>query len=568
MVKTKGKIIPDSIEGLTVDVPRKTEVMHDIVFSTWPACTAADPDARGPGQPGPPFIADAIISNPPTFGHIHIAEALRVPLHLMFPQPWVPTMMFPHPMACFDKDRQAFSYSKRWCGSNYRSYRLVDELMWGGLAGVVNAFRKSLKLDHLSLGDAASTYVTDCRVPFAHMWSPSFVPKPPDWGPEVDVIGNFFDNDPAVQKFTPDPALKAFLTAGARPILVTFGSMKFDAAPVCQLVYETARTTGIRVLIQSGWSEMKCDIPSPPNVFTMGRAPHDWLMQHTGAVIHHGGAGTTAAGLRYGNPTFVCPFFGDQHFWGAMIERAGLGPSPCPVDRLTPSVLAEKFKSLVDPVVVERARQMAQSFAKEDGVRDAAAVFYRHLPRSTMTCAVCVARGFPMPRIARWRVRNLPLCAACKMVVAAKDSKASFSRAVYRVWGPVGPRNGAEGLAGGTAYLTAEALGGIADIFREPVKGYAESGGEGLAKGIGIGLAKAIWRPTKGAGVMLDKLTTGVVNTFLSPEHQLKDVGGSSVRSLIIGDIAKTLQAVDATVELSVEEQARIYEAFVAIPAS
>ena len=57
--------------------------------------------------------------------------------------------------------------------------------------------------------------------------------------------------------------------------------------------------------------------------FSIGPCPHDWLLPQTCAVIHHGGAGTTAAGLRYGLPTLVCPFFGDQPFWGAMVEKAG-----------------------------------------------------------------------------------------------------------------------------------------------------------------------------------------------------------------------------------------------------
>eukprot|EP00951_Prasinocladus_malaysianus_P035551 scaffold367261_cov44-Prasinocladus_malaysianus.AAC.1 len=80
-------------------------MMRDIIFSTYPAATMPDPDARGEGMPGAPFVADAIISNPPVYGHHHVAEALRIPLHLMFPQPWVPTCAFPHPLACIDKKR-------------------------------------------------------------------------------------------------------------------------------------------------------------------------------------------------------------------------------------------------------------------------------------------------------------------------------------------------------------------------------------------------------------------------------------------------------------------------------
>eukprot|EP00668_Euglena_longa_P046579 GGOE01062264.1.p1 GENE.GGOE01062264.1~~GGOE01062264.1.p1 ORF type:complete len:784 (-),score=205.81 GGOE01062264.1:520-2838(-) len=565
MVKTGGKLLPDSLQSITVDIPRKMEVMRTIVFSVWPACTAPDPDAAGPGQAGPPFVADAIISNPPVFGHIHAAEALMVPLHLMFPQPWVPTRMYPHPMACLDKNRHAFSYTNRWSMSNYQSYRLVDELMWGGMAGIMNDFRLSLRLDALQIGDGGSTYITDCRVPFAHMWSPSFVPKAPDWGPEVDVVGNFFAGTLADVQYTPEPVLEKFLAAGPRPILVTFGSMKFDNAPeVCAMIYEAAGSAGVRVLIQSGWSELKCDTPPPQGVLTIGRAPHEWLMQRTAAVVHHGGAGTTAAGLRCGNPTLVCPFFGDQHFWGAMVERAGVGPAPCPIDSLTSAVLVEKFQCLMDPQVQDRAQAMGLRFAEEDGVRKAVASFYKHLPRSHMVCAVCVARGVPRPRIARWGHKRR-LCGPCKGVVEEVNFRKQFSEARFKAWGPIGPRNSAEGLAGGTAYLTAEALGGVADLFLEPKKAMEESGREGLAKGIGMGLLKALWRPTKGAGVLLDKMATGAVNQFRGPESQWRDIASSAARKAVFGEIATGLRPADPKVDFSAEERLSILHAYAAL---
>jgi UDP:flavonoid glycosyltransferase YjiC (YdhE family) len=56
----------------------------------------------------------------------------------------------------------------------------------------------------------------------------------------------------------------------------------------------------------------------PSHIFILGNVPHDWLFdnERVSAVIHHGGAGTTAIGLAKGRPTFVVPFFGDQGFWG------------------------------------------------------------------------------------------------------------------------------------------------------------------------------------------------------------------------------------------------------------
>jgi sterol 3beta-glucosyltransferase len=63
-------------------VPKNVSMINEIIHSCWGACIYPDP--RDPAAR--PFIADAIISNPVTYGHVHCAEALGVPLHLMFPQ--------------------------------------------------------------------------------------------------------------------------------------------------------------------------------------------------------------------------------------------------------------------------------------------------------------------------------------------------------------------------------------------------------------------------------------------------------------------------------------------------
>ena len=138
----------------------------------------------------------------------------------------------------------------RWALKNLHSYYIVDELMWSGMADIFNAFRLELGLAELKLGDGGGSYITAQRVPFAHMWSPAFVPKPPDWGPEVDVVGNFFATNLADVSYAPAPDLAAFLAAGAPPILITFGSMKFDnAAEICAMVYEVAADTGVVALL-------------------------------------------------------------------------------------------------------------------------------------------------------------------------------------------------------------------------------------------------------------------------------------------------------------------------------
>lgn len=60
--------------------------------------------------------------------------------------------------------------------------------------------------------------------------------------------------------------------------------------------------------------------PLPSFIYPLKSVPHDWLFPRIAGVVHHGGAGTTAAGLRAGVPTIIKPFFGDQNFWAERVE--------------------------------------------------------------------------------------------------------------------------------------------------------------------------------------------------------------------------------------------------------
>jgi sterol 3beta-glucosyltransferase len=105
----------------------------------------------------------------------------------------------------------------------------------------------------------------------------------------------------------------------------------------------------------------------PANVFVLDSVPHDWLFSRVKAVVHHGGAGSTMAGLRAGRPTVICPFLGDQPFWGNVVHRAGLGPRPLPQKKLTAERLAAAIREALDPGVVERAAAVGRRMRAENG---------------------------------------------------------------------------------------------------------------------------------------------------------------------------------------------------------
>jgi sterol 3beta-glucosyltransferase len=101
-------------------------------------------------------------------------------------------------------------------------------------------------------------------------------------------------------------------------------------------------------------------------------APHDWLFPQMAAVVHHGGAGTTAAGLRAGIPSIICPFFGDQPFWGRRVAALGAGPAPIPQQQLTAERLAQAIThTITTPSMRQSAERIAAQLAEEDGIAQA-----------------------------------------------------------------------------------------------------------------------------------------------------------------------------------------------------
>jgi UDP:flavonoid glycosyltransferase YjiC (YdhE family) len=85
------------------------------------------------------------------------------------------------------------------------------------------------------------------------------------------------------------------------------------------------------------------------------------------AVVHHGGAGTTGAALRSGKPTVICPFVGDQSFWGSRVAAPGVGPAPIPQGQLTAARLADAIrKAVTDNHMRQRAASLGETIRTED----------------------------------------------------------------------------------------------------------------------------------------------------------------------------------------------------------
>ncbi|VFR00533.1 unnamed protein product [Cuscuta campestris] len=274
MVKNKG-FLPSGPS----EIPVQRKQLKDIIYSLLPACKDPDMDTKVS------FKADAIIANPPAYGHTHVAEALKIPIHIFFTMPWTPTSEFPHPLSRVKQP------------SGYRlSYQIVDSLIWLGIRDMINDLRKKkLKLRPITYLSGSHGFEFD--IPHGYIWSPHLVPKPKDWGPKIDVVGFCFLD--LASKYEPPESLVSWLRAGQKPIYIGFGSLPVqEPEKMTKIIVEALQRTGQRGIINKGWGGLG-NLAEPKDfVYLLDNCPHDWLFLQCSAVVHHGGAGTTAAGLR------------------------------------------------------------------------------------------------------------------------------------------------------------------------------------------------------------------------------------------------------------------------------
>ncbi|KAI4350144.1 hypothetical protein L6164_010653 [Bauhinia variegata] len=357
MVKNKGFLPSGPLE-----IPVQRSQMKSIVHSLYPACKCPDPDTNIS------FEADAIIANPPAYGHTHVAEAIKKPLHIFFTMPWTPTSEFPHPLS---RVKQQIGYRV--------SYQIVDALIWLGIRDIINEFRKKeLKLRPVTY--LSGSYSSPLDLPYGYIWSPHLVPKPKDWGPNIDVVGFCFLD--LASNYEPPELLVKWLEAGEKPIYVGFGSLPLqEPEKMTNIIVQALDITGQRGIINKGWGGLGNLAVRKESVYLLDNCPHDWLFPRCSAVVHHGGAGTTAASLRAACPTTVVPFFGDQSFWGERVHARGVGPAPIPVDEFSLDKLVAAIRFMLIPEVKRRAVELAEAMEKEDGVAGAVKAFHKQYLR-------------------------------------------------------------------------------------------------------------------------------------------------------------------------------------------
>ena len=233
--------------------------------------------------------------------------------------------------------------------------------------------------------------------------SPALISKPKDWGAHINVSGFYFLS--TASDYTPAPDLAAFLGEGPPPIYIGFGSIVVaDPNSMTKLIFDAVKKSGQRALVSKGWGDIGGDsLEIPDTIFMLGNVPHQWLFNYVSCVVHHGGAGTTAEGIAHGKPTVIVPFFGDQPFWGTMVEKAGAGPKPIHNKLLTSDKLAAAIMEALEPSILKRAKELSTKIIAEKGSDVGAKSFQNTIDIDAMRCSLAPSRA------AVWCVKNSPI---------------------------------------------------------------------------------------------------------------------------------------------------------------
>jgi sterol 3beta-glucosyltransferase len=325
-------------------------VLRSLLDAAWQACQGTD----------------VILSMPSVFGGSHIAEKLGIPCFNIWTSAYAPTSAFPHSWLRWRH--------QRWLGGalNQFSYFIMAALYGLTIVPTLQRWRKETL--HLPPGENRSL------IPTLYMFSPSVVPPPADWHETIHVTGYWFLDE--TTPFLPPADLVNFIADGDPPLYLGFGSTA-DRQPekTLKTAIDAVIQSGHRAILETGWAAIG-DVDLPPQIFRLtGFVPHPWLFPQMAALVHHGGAGTIAQGLRHGKATAIFyQKFADYYFWAQRVMELGVGPAPICLEDLTVDRLANAIETVMsDRQMQERATQLGQKIRAEDGVARAIEIIHQHL---------------------------------------------------------------------------------------------------------------------------------------------------------------------------------------------
>lgn len=346
-----------SVAGAIKTIPRVLKqirpIHHRMVADAWQATESVRPDL--------------IIYHPKMFCVPAFAAVRKTPAVLAMLCPMhVPTSETPF-----------FGLPRLPLGGLYNrsTYRLAHVMTKLGSRAFLRTWRAKHDPSGLSSSSGPTRISKRLPIPVIHGYSEAICPRPKDWPENASVTGYWFLPEPVENSARKEPPndLVTFLASGPRPVYVGFGSMAgTDPSATTELVLSAVAQAKVRAIIATGWGGIIRKTELPEHVHAVDSVSHQWLFPQVSATVHHGGAGTTAASLRAGCPTVVCPFALDQPFWGRRVHELGAGPKPLPQKQLTARKLADAVQqATTDDSFRAASQRIRASIRGEDGVRSA-----------------------------------------------------------------------------------------------------------------------------------------------------------------------------------------------------
>jgi sterol 3beta-glucosyltransferase len=323
------------------------QLMIDTQTEIWTACQSAHIIIFHPGMPLGFFIAQ---------------EKKRISI-MANPFPVIATKDYP----------AILFYTSPKLGSlfNKITHKIFEKLFWSLSKSAIVAFWNKTVKTKMNFAVSPIQQQIKSGMPIINGYSNLFFQQSKDWKSNIHTTGNWFiNNEP---NFIPATDLTTFIDNRDQPIYIGFGSMKDIGSfkNTLNIIKEALDITKQRAVVGLGWSTLSYNDSIPDNIFLIESIPHFWLFPKMKMVIHHGGAGTTAAGLRAGKPTIIIPHNADQPAWGQRVFELGVGAKPIKKSNLTAANLASAILYAQQANIIANADKFGQQLRKENGVENA-----------------------------------------------------------------------------------------------------------------------------------------------------------------------------------------------------
>ncbi len=321
----------------------------------WEACQDADLIVYHPGMPIGYFIAQ--INNKKSV--------------LLNPFPVVATKDYPSIL---------FYSFPRWGRTfNLLTHIIFYKVFWALAKSAIVAFWNQKNLKKLNFKTSPIQQQIKSGRPVINAYSPLTFQPSREWGNNVQTVGSLIIENES--NFTPTKELVEFIKNGEAPIFIGFGSMKDirSFTKTFEILSEAVNKTKQRAVIGLGWTKNNFNGTVPENIFLIENVPFTWLFPQMKLLVHHGGAGTTAAGLIAGKPTIIIPHIADQPAWGLRVFELGVGSKPITKKNLSVDNLSKAILFALQPKIISAANQLGQIMKLDNGNKKAVDIIHKYM---------------------------------------------------------------------------------------------------------------------------------------------------------------------------------------------